>query len=165
MFATRVGQKIIRLKSKKTSFRIVPLDATLRGKIVVFGEHISPYRIAVSARCWYCCLNKGLSESFEPQSSDAPQLYFWRLITMKRRKRTRFARFYDGLCDAILPILLVCFVCILGWFVKVLSGSGLTSSDMFLAFVAAGTGLAVIVFWVVCTVIRANQLDRHNHRV
>ena len=83
---------------------------------------------------------------------------------MRRRKRTRFARFYDGLCDAILPILLVCFVCILGWFVKVLSGSGLTSSDMFLAFVAAGTGLFSIVFWVICTIIRADQFGKHNYK-
>lgn len=73
----------------------------------------------------------------------------------------KFAKFYNGLTNTTLPILIVCLVGIIGWFAKVLSGSGLTDSDIVLVLFAAGTGIGTVVLWGVCTIIRAFQIDRH----
>ena len=68
-----------------------------------------------------------------------------------------FRKFYEGLSDSVVPVLVICGVVIIGWLAKVFSGSGITDSDMSMAMVAAVIGVATIVLWIICTIIRTHQ--------
>ena len=72
----------------------------------------------------------------------------------------KFRKFYEGLSDSVIPILSVCTVTIIGWLTKAASGSGITESDMILALFAAASGIGTIALWIICTFIRAHQIDK-----
>ena len=67
----------------------------------------------------------------------------------------KFQRFHDRLTVSALSVLVVCLIGMIGWFAKVLSGSGLTDADMIVGLFAAATSVITIVLWVICTGINA----------
>lgn len=72
----------------------------------------------------------------------------------------KFGKFYEGLSDSVVPILIVSIVGIIGWILKAASGSGVTDSDMSVVLVAAAIGVGTVILWVVCTIIRIHQINK-----
>ena len=71
---------------------------------------------------------------------------------------TRFEKFYEWLCDAVCPIMIICLAVAACVFIKVFAGFAGNNLDAITLTASLGVSLIAFIVWVVCSVIKAHML-------